>query len=424
MLAVLRTGVLGLALGALALTSSTAPAAEPVTFSEQIVRIFQAQCQECHRPGGVSPFALTSYLEAYPWRQHILEATKTGKMPPWKPVAGYGEFRDARRLSPEDRELIARWVAAGAPEGDPARLPPPKQFPSSWALGEPDVVLDLGAAYTVPGRAADIYRCFPIPTGFPEDRYVAAVEVMPGNRKIVHHVLTFLDTSGASEELDRAEPGPGYTCFGGPGFASVGGLGGWAPGAQPHTLPPAVGLLLPARARVVVQMHYNNHGDQDETDRTRIGLHFAKGPIDKRVRIIPVLNTTFTIPAGAARHEVRASWTVPSGWDLHALAISPHMHLLGREMKVTATYANGTTRPLIYIDDWDFNWQGSYTFVEPVPLPGGTRIDVVSVYDNSATSPRRSPGPITDVGWGDGTQDEMCIAFLRVTVDRERLNRR
>jgi hypothetical protein len=417
----MAVGLVGLSL---MLAASAAPATEPVTFSDQIVRIFQAHCQECHRPGGVSPFALTSYLEAYPWRQHILASTRTGRMPPWKPVPGYGEFRDARRLSPAERDLIARWVAAGAPEGDPARLPTPRPFPSSWTLGQPDMVLDLGTSYTMPGRAADVYRCFPLPTSFSDDRYVVAVEVMPGNRKIVHHVLTYLDATGASEELDRADPDPGYTCFGGPGFAAVGGLGGWAPGARPHTLPPEVGFLLPANARVVVQMHYNNHGDQSETDRTRIGLHFAKGPIDKRVRIIPVLNRSFEIPAGAARHEVRASWTVPPGWDLHALAISPHMHLLGREMKVTATYPDGTTRPLIYIDDWDFNWQGSYTFIEPVPLPGGTRIDLVSVYDNSATSPRRPPGPIQDVRWGDGTRDEMCIAFLRVTVDRERLNTR
>ncbi len=420
----MRNAAVGLVVLLVTLAALAGLAAEPVTFSDQIVRIFQASCQECHRPGGVALFALTSYQEAYPWRQHVLEATQRGKMPPWKPVPGYGDFRDARRLAPEDRELLARWVAAGAPEGDPAKLPPPRQFPSSWTLGEPDLILDLGTSYTVAGHAADIYRCFTIPTSFPDDRWVAAVEVIPGNRKIVHHVLTYLDATGASVQLDDADPGPGYTCFGGPGFAAVGGLGGWAPGARPHTLPPEVGLLLPAKARVVVQMHYNNHGGHDETDRTKIGLHFARSPIEKRVRIIPVLNRTFTIPAGAARHEVRAAWSVPPGWDLHALAISPHMHLLGREMKVTATYPDGTTRPLIYVDDWDFNWQGSYTFVEPVPLPGGTRIDVLSIFDNSATSPRRPPGPLKDVGWGEGTHDEMCIAFLRVTVDRERLTKR
>jgi len=181
---------------------------------------------------------------------------------------------------------------------------------------------------------------------------------------------------------------------------------------------------LPAGARVVMQVHYNNLGDTAETDRTKIGIHFSKGPIDKRLRIIPILNRSFSIPAGAPRHEVRASFTVPLGRDLHAIAISPHMHLLGHEMKVTAIYSNGTVRPLIYINDWDFNWQGTYTFVEPVPLPGGTKIDVQAIYDNSPENPRQPNHPPKAVGWGEGTTDEMCIAFIRVTVDAEHLKRR
>jgi hypothetical protein len=399
-------------------------AAEPITFNDQIVRIFQQHCQNCHRAGGVAPFSLTTYQEAHPWRQQIFEATRARKMPPWKPVPGHGEFIDVRRLPDSDLAMIARWVEAGAPEGDPLTLPPAMEFPSTWSLGEPDRVIAPESSYTVAGRAADLYRCFTIPTNFKEDRYVTAVEVIPENRKIVHHVLTFLDTSGVSVELDRAEPGLGYTCFGGPGFVSAGGFGGWAPGGRPLQMPTQVGMLLPAGARVVMQVHYNNHSDKAEIDRTRIGLHFAKRPIDKRLRIIPVLNRGFEIPAGASRHEVRASWTVPKGWDLQAIAISPHMHLLGREIKVTATYLDGTARPLIYIDDWDFNWQGSYTYAQPVPLPGGTRIDVQAIYDNSAENPRQPNRPPKPVGWGEGTTDEMCIVFIRVTVDTEHLSRR
>ena len=132
-------------------------------------------------------------------------------------------------------------------------------------------------------------------------------------------------------------------------------------------------------------------------------------------------NRTFTIPPGEKRHEVRASWTVPFGWDLHATAIAPHMHLLGREMKVTATYPDGTVRPLIHIDDWDFNWQGSYTFAAPVPLPPGTRIDMVAVFDNSAENPKQPSKPPRAVGWGEGTIDEMAIVFISVTFDSERI---
>jgi len=189
-------------------------------------------------------------------------------------------------------------------------------------------------------------------------------------------------------------------------------------------MPDGVGMLLPAGARVVVQVHYHHRGKSTETDRTRLGLHFARQPIDKRVRAIPILNRGFMIPAGEARHEVKASYTLPPTWNLHAIAITPHMHLLGREMKVTATYPDGSTRPLIYIDDWDFHWQGSYTFTQPVPLPGGTRIDVAAIYDNSPANKRNPSTPPQAVGWGEGTTDEMCIAFLRVTVDAERLGAR
>jgi hypothetical protein len=276
----------------------------------------------------------------------------------------------------------------------------------------------------VPSGGRDVYRCFAIPTQFPEDRWVSAVDFVPGDRKIVHHVLTYLDTSGAAEGLDRAEPGPGYTCFGGPGFLTRGGIGGWAPGSPPTVMRPGVGMLLPAGASVVMQVHYHNRTGASLDDRTRMGLYFAKAPIDKRVRSIPVLNRAFTIPAGAARHEVRASWTVPATWSVHAVGIYPHMHLLGREMTVTVTYLDGTARPLLRIDDWDFHWQGGYDYVQPVPLPAGSRVDVVAVYDNSASNRRNPTLPPRDVGWGEGTTDEMCIAFLRVTVDAEHVGYR
>jgi Copper type II ascorbate-dependent monooxygenase, C-terminal domain len=146
--------------------------------------------------------------------------------------------------------------------------------------------------------------------------------------------------------------------------------------------------------------------------------------VDKRVRAIPIANRVFTIPAGEPHHEVRASYTIPLGRNMHAIGVAPHMHLLGREMKVTATYPDGTVTPLIYIDDWDFHWQGNYTFTKPVPLPGGTRIDVLAVFDNSAANRRNPSSPPRDVRWGEGTTDEMCIAFIGVTVDAEQLGYR
>lgn len=405
---------------AVLLPGRAAPDAEGPTFSREVVRIFQRHCQECHRPGDIAPFPLLRWEDAHRVRGKILRAVETGAMPPWKPVAGFGDLADPRRLSAEEVDTVARWVRAGAPPGDPADLPPPRAFPEGWVLGAPDTVVEA-PAYTLTAGAGDVYRCFVVPTDFDEDRWVTAFEVRPGNRAVVHHVLTFLDTEGHAERLDAAEPGAGYTCFGGPGFPSRGGLGGWAPGSRPQALPEGVGMLLPRGARVVVQVHYHHRGAGAADDRTRVGLHFARGRIDKRLRVIPVLDRSFVLPAGAERHEVRATFTLPPSWRLHAIGVAPHMHLLGREITVTATLPDGTLRPLIRIDDWDFHWQGTYALREPVPLPGGTRLEVVGVFDNSARNPRNPNRPPRDVGWGEGTADEMLIAFVRVTVDAERL---
>jgi hypothetical protein len=406
---------------AVLLLSATAPALESPTFSDEVVRILQARCQTCHRPGEHAPFSLLTYRDAYEKRDDIRDAVQGRLMPPWKPVPGFGDFVEPRRLADTELATLVRWIEAGAPPGDPAKLPPPLVFPEGWKLGPPDHVLEMAETYTVPARASDVYRCFVIPTNFPEDRWVTKVEYAPGDRKLVHHVLSYVDTTSAAEALDRGDSGPGYTCFGGPGFAPAGGLGGWAPGSQPRVMAEGVGMLLPKGANVVVQMHYNTSAPESRTDRTRVALHFAQGPIDQRQRGIRILNLAFTIPPGERRHEVRGSWTVPPGRDLHANTIAPHMHLLGREMKVTATYPDGRVRPLIHIDDWDFNWQGNYTFAQSIPLPAGTRIDMVAVFDNSAENPRQPTRPPRPVSWGQGTTDEMAIVFLGVTVDGERI---
>jgi copper type II ascorbate-dependent monooxygenase-like protein len=404
-------------------TSDTSRATS-VTWSKDIVPIVQQHCQGCHHPGDIGPFSLVGYDEAYRERRKILRAVERRKMPPWKPAPGFGEFLDVRRLNDGEIQLIRDWVAAGAPEGDPKDLPPERQWTTTWSLGTPDAVLAPESAYEVPSAERDLYRCFVIPTAFPEDMYLSAVDFIPGNRQIVHHVLTYLDTSGTSAKLDEADPGLGYTCFGGPGFPPAGGIGGWAPGARPQVKPDGVGTLLPAGARVVMQVHYHNRTGESASDHTQIGLYFSRKTVEKRARAIPILNRTFLIPAGEARYEVQATYTVPLGWNLHAIGISPHMHLLGREMKVTATYPDGTVKPLIYIDDWDFHWQGTYTFAKPVPLPGGTRIDLHAAYDNSSANKRNPSSPPRDVRWGEGTTDEMCIAFLGVTVDSEQLGYR
>lgn len=403
-----------------AVAPTAGPRPAPVTFSNQVVRLFQQHCQTCHRPGEVAPFSLLAYRDAYARRDDIVDVVRSRYMPPWKAVPGHGEFVDVRRLSDTEMELIARWVADGAPEGDARDLPAPRKFPSGWTLGTPSTVVAMEAPYTVPARTRDVYRCFTVPLRLPGDaRFIRASEVLPGNRKIVHHVLTFLDVTGRSVELDAAEPGPGYTCFGGPGFDSAGGLGGWAPGYPGIEIPSGVAWGIPPRARLVLQVHYNNAGDTPETDLTRVGLHFTSGPFDRRLHGLLASAWGFSIPAGVPRTAVKAMTRVQE--DVEAFAVHAHMHLLGREITVTARLPNGRVEPLLRIDDWDFDWQLLYHFKRPVALPAGTLVEAECVYDNSAANLRNPSKPPREVTSGFETTDEMCQARLLGTA---RLGRR
>ena len=410
--------LLAVLLGGSGFRPGPALAADTITFSDQIVRIFQPHCQGCHRPGQVAPFSLISYQDAYPWRQQIANAVRERRMPPWKPVPGHGEFANVRRLADSAVALIGQWVASGAPEGDPRDLPRPRKFPSEWSIGRPALVLTPAAEYTVPGGTNDLYRCFTIPITAPPNFFISAIEIKPGNPRIVHHVTTYVDTSGRSAELDRGGAEPGYPCFGGPGFDAAGSLGAWAPGTDPIDLPSRVAWLLPSGAHVVMQVHYHNIGSTPEKDRTAIGLHYARPPFDRRAAGVRVLTQSFSIPAGAARHGVKASSQVTESLD--AIAIHGHMHLLGREIKVTARYPDGSARGMLYIDDWDFNWQLLYPYKRPVPLPAGTVIEAECVYDNSGSNPRNPNSPPKVVGYGVETTDEMCEVNILATGDLRR----
>lgn len=416
----LRVGILVLLAGVACLTSRMGRAQEPITFSNRVARIFQKNCQSCHHPGDIAPFSLMDFESARPYADAIRRATEERRMPPWKPVPGFGEFKDARVLSQEEIDVLAQWAHAGAPEGDPAEQPPPLEFTDGWVLGAPDLVISMPVEFT-PDQTKEQYRCFTIPTGLTQDQFVAAVDIRPGNRRVVHHVLLFSDSMGFSQALDDAEEGPGYTCFGGPGFLpDFRFAGGWVPGLRARLSDEGTGMLLTSGGRMVMQVHYNPSG-APETDRTEVGIYFARGRINKLIRVLPLINTDFVIPAGEPRHRVTASFTIPRGLDVHVVFIAPHMHLLGREMKVEAVLLDGTTVPLIYINNWDFEWQGIYDYVKAVPLPGGTRVQLEAFYDNSASNLRNPHSPPKDVTWGEATTDEMCIAFIGFTIDLENL---
>ena len=364
---------------------------EEVTYSEHIAPILQNQCQTCHRPGEVAPFALVDYSDAKAWATEIAEYTQARLMPPWKPAPGYGSFKNERRLTDTEIEMIAHWAESGAPAGDLEAVPPAPEFRDAWALGEPDWIAEMPVEYEIEPEGEDEYRQFIIPTNFETDMYVQAVDVQPGNRKTVHHVIAYLDVNGEARKLDAEDPKPGYVTEGtGPGFDSAGTVGGWAPGMAPVVLPEGVGYLLPKGADIVMQVHYYRTGHL-ERDRTRLGLYFSRAENTTKLRIGDAINSDFTIPAGEGWYEVLAHENFKR--DVYLLATMPHMHLLGRDMRLVATTPEGIRHDLIWIQDWDFNWQDVYHYQEPLFLPAGTRWHAPFGAAGGVCNPRRVGSP-------------------------------
>jgi AhpC/TSA family/Copper type II ascorbate-dependent monooxygenase, C-terminal domain len=387
-------------------------AARP-TYCKDVAPILQKNCQECHRPAQVGPFSLETYDQARKRASDIAAVVEDRAMPPWKADPHVGvKFKDVRMLSDHDIATLVAWAQADAPEGNRADSLPSPTFPDDWQLGTPDLVVDIGSAFNVPADGDDIYRCFVVPTHLEKDQYVSAVEYRPGNRRVVHHILAFVDTSGKARERDQAELGPGYTCFGGPGEPIHGGLGGWAPGNQPSFLPDGLGRSLPKQSDVIVQVHYHPQG-KAETDRSKIGLYFCKKPVKQVMHWGVVINPGLELPPGQSDFEVKAAWEVPV--DVTAHSVAPHMHLLGRDMQVSVKFPDGRVQDLIKVPDWDFNWQYTYHFEKPLDIPKGSLVYLVSHYDNSESNPRNPNKPPKLVKWGEATTDEMCIGFLGLT---------
>ena len=388
-------------------------AAAALTYNRDVAPILRTNCVQCHRPGQVGPFALETYEQARKRATDIASVTAERQMPPWKPAGDFGPaLKHSKALTADEIATLARWAEAGAVEGKAADLGPAPVFSADWALGTPDLIVQTPDDFVIPAQGEDIYRCFVIPTDLPADQYISAIEYHPGNRKIVHHVLGYVDITGGARFKDEKEAGPGYMCFSGPGVPTHGDLGGWAPGTQPSFLPEGVGRSLPRKADIVVQVHYHPSG-KPETDRTTVGLYFSRTPIRQTLHWNAALNIGMKLPAGKADTEIKANWQVPV--DVTALGIAPHMHLLGKDMTMTATLPDGRNLDLIKINDWDFDWQNNYWFERPIDLPRGSTLRVVAHFDNSSANPRNPKSPPVDVGWGEGTTDEMCIGFLAMT---------
>jgi hypothetical protein len=326
-------------------------------------------------------------------------------------------------------------------EGKPRRKAPDVEYVTGWSLGDPDAILAYGEAFTVPGEGDDIYRCLPIRTDFGRDVFVQAIDVRPGDRRVVHHVVLYLDGENESHALDDQESGPGYVCFGGPGLPGFGELdenatldpgaaglvlGGWAPGNRPHFLPDGLGVRIPAGASVVMQVHYHPLAGEAVPDATEFGLYFTDHPDPEDVYLLPLVNMDFTIPADAAAYEVTAELSPAAlleeltGFPLQVSAeihaVLPHMHLLGKAISVDLDLPDQTTQRLVEIEDWSFDWQDTYNFTRPVQAPFGSTLRLSCVFDNSADNPFNPNVPPRPVSWGEQTTDEMALAFVAVSL--------
>ena len=415
------TVVLGAALGAASV--SVRPAARAAgqsvpttpTFARDVAPIVYQNCVTCHRTGQVAPFALETYADVSGRARQMAAVTQSRYMPPWKAEPGYGEFHGARRLSARQIATLAAWAKAGAPEGIAADAPPAPRFSSAWQMGPPDLVLTMPRAFVVPAEGPDINQCFVVPIPGSAKPYVSAVEFRPSDPRVVHHAILYLDSSGAARRREAASGEVGFRSFGGPGFLPSGVLGAWVPGTVPEPLPAGIARPLPARSDLVMQLHFHPTG-RPETEQSQVGIYFAK-QAPKRI-VAGILQGAFdiNIAPGDTHYVARDSFVVPVSCE--AISIQPHAHLLCRDMKVTATLPGGVKKPLIWIKDWDFNWQGAYQFARPVRLPKGTRLDMAYTYDNSADNFRNPSNPPRRVRFGEQTFDEMALSGLEVVTDR------
>jgi mono/diheme cytochrome c family protein len=402
--------------------SESRTAAAPVpTFTHDVAPILYKNCVVCHRPGEIGPMSLISYQEVRPWARSIRKKTGEGSMPPWHADAPAGTFENERRLSEAEKDTIASWVAGGAPEGDPKDLPVPPEFTDGWRIGKPDVVLEMQEDYPVPASGTVQYEYLYIPTNFTEPKWIQAVEIRPGNRQVVHHALAFYaappDTPRAPpalkfpEHMELPPPVPGNR----PERelkVPERLLATYAPGTDPQVFKPGTALRLAPGGTIKLQMHYTTNGTA-ATDRTKVGLIFAKQTPVQEMRVSQFFNTKFTIPAGAADYEVDSELGVVQ--DIKLYGVFPHTHLRGKKWEYKLQLPDGTIKQLLSVPRYDFNWQTYYMFAEPLPISKGSRILSAAWYDNSPQN-ASNPNPNSDVKWGDQTWEEMQYTGILFSI--------
>jgi tetratricopeptide (TPR) repeat protein len=388
-------------------------AAEPITFARHIAPIVYSICGECHRPGGPAPFSLTSYDGARRHARQMLAAVISGAMPPWKSESGYGDYVGQPRLTSKDVRLIERWIDDGLLEGDQHDLPRQLAWTDSWRLGKPDLVVTLPEPYELAAAGADVFRVFVIRLPVGETRFVRGLEFHPGNSS-VHHANIRVDRSAASRDLDLDDPAPGYDgLLARSALYPPGHFLGWTPGQVAPLLPDGLSWRLDSGTDLVVQVHMRPSGKKERIQPS-VGFFFGSDPPTRPVAVLRLGRQNIDIPAGIASYTVTDSYVLPI--DAEVQAVQPHAHYRAREVKGFATLPDGTTKSLIEISDWDFNWQHVYRYRSPFWLPAGTTLSMSYSYDNSEGNPRNPAQPPVRALWGQRSSEEMGDLWIQVVA--------
>ncbi len=389
---------------------------KPLTFNKDIAPIVFQNCVECHHPGGPAPFSLLSYQDVKKRAQQIVSVTQSRYMPPWLPEPGYGDFAGARRLSDQQLAAIKFWAEQGSIEGAASDLPPAPRFTEGWQLGQPDLVVKMPKPYTLPAGGTDVFRNFVIPVPVSSPRFVKAVEILPGNKQVVHHANILIDRTQSFRRLDAQDSEVGF-----PGmdirvesesFEPDSHFLFWKPGTPPTPEPEDMTWRLDKGTDLILNMHLQPSG-KPEAIQPSIGIYFSDRAPSRFPMLIQLENDgALDIPAGKKDFVVNESYRLPM--DVDVLGIYPHAHYLGKDIQAFALLPDGTKKWLIWIKDWDINWQAVYRYRNPVFLPAGSTISMRYTYDNSAENVRNPNHPPKRVTAGNRSADEMAHLWLQV----------
>ena len=416
------------------------PPQREITYSKDIAPILYKNCVVCHRPNDIAPMSLMTYEEVLPFARLIRQSVDQRKMPPWHADPSVGLFMNDARLSDADIATIDEWVKGGMKQGDSKHTPPAPVFEPGWHI-KPDIIFTI-PEFLVPKTAQDDYEYIYVPTNFTEDKWIQGGEVLPGDRRVVHHAtVSVIDQAEYAKHLaEQAKENAGVDEYhyrtgkvlhlrpeapvidDGCSAPDGGGVPGhpsgylnivpaiYLPGHMPEVRPPGYALRIPAGSYLQFQIHYSNHHGLDVKDRTSVGLVFAKEPVKHEVAQYEIWNNMFRIPPNDGSHRVTSCFTLPK--DVIAVAYTAHMHFRGKSMTTKAIYPDDHEEVLLDVPQYDFRWQETYFLDKQFLLPKGTKLMTVAYFDNSKNNPL-NPDPSKAVRWGEPSDEEMMGFWLQ-----------